>query len=244
MTTLFLTKLLSVFVYPLGAAILIGIAAFLMSFTRWRCMEKGLLGFALAALWIASTPLFAGWLTWRVESKLPLLSMESLPQSDVMILLGGATGNRILDVLQIYHAGKAPLIVISGGNLPWDPQAVPESQLIAGLLAKLGVPRSVLVLETGSRTTRENAINTAAIFKEHGWRNGLLVTSGVHMPRALATFQKVGLRLVPAAADIYGGPRRFDTLLDVVPDAGALARTVSAVKEIIGLCVYRSRGWA
>ena len=120
----------------------------------------------------------------------------------------------------------------------------PESQLIADLLVELGVPRSALILETGSRTTRENAVNTAAIFKEHGWRNGLLVTSGVHMPRALATFQKVGLSLVPAATDIYAGPPRLDTLLDVVPDAGALARTASAVKEIIGLCVYRFRGWA
>ena len=207
-------------------------------------MEKWLLGFALAALWVEATPIFAHWLSWRVESKLPLLSIETLPLSDVMILLGGATDHRILDALRVYRAGKAPLIVISGGNLSREARVVPESQRIANLLVELGVPRSVLILETRSRTTRENAVNADAIFKEHGWRNGLLVTSGVHMPRALAAFQKVGLSLVPAATDIYSRPPQFDTLLDVVPNARALATTASAVKEIIGLCVYRFRGWA
>ena len=85
---------------------------------------------------------------------------------------------------------------------------------------------------------------TAAIFKEHGWRNGLLVTSGVHMPRAVAAFRKAGLDVTPAATDVHAGHPRFTSLLDLLPDAGALARTTLAIKEIIGLCVYRYRGWA
>ena len=48
----------------------------LMLLTGWRRMEKWLLGFALAALWIKAMPIFAQWLSWRVESKLPLLSMR------------------------------------------------------------------------------------------------------------------------------------------------------------------------
>ena len=150
-----------------------------------------LLGFALVALWIAATPVFANWLNWRLESQFPPVNVEKLPQSDVVILLGGVgldlynPANRIMHALQIYRAGKAPLIVYSGGNA--DP------------LVELGVPRSALILETESRNTRENAINTAAIFKAHGWRNGILVTSAAHMPRALAAFQRVGLNVVPAA---------------------------------------------
>ena len=116
--------------------------------------------------------------------------------------------------------------------------------MIADLLAELGTPRSALILETKSRNTRENAINTAAIFKDNGWRQGLLVTSGAHMPRALAAFQKVGLDVTPAATDIHAGPGQSVSLIDVLPDAAALARTTSAIKEIIGLCVYRYRGWA
>jgi uncharacterized SAM-binding protein YcdF (DUF218 family) len=146
--------------------------------------------------------------------------------------------------LRIYRANKAPLIVISGGNLPWQEAVVSESQLIADLLVELGVSRSSLVLEPGSRNTRENAVNTATLFKQHGWRTGLLVTSGAHMPRALAAFQKLGLDVTPAATDIYARPLQFVSLVDILPQAGALARTTSAIKEMAGLCLYRFRGWA
>jgi uncharacterized SAM-binding protein YcdF (DUF218 family) len=259
MNALFLTKLLPIFVYPLGAAILVGAFALALSFTGWRRMGQALLGIALVALWIAATPVFANWLNWRLESQFPPISVEMLPQSDVVIVLGGVLGqplppriaadlgdpaDRILHALRIFRAGKAPLIVISAGNLPWQPAVVPEAQLIADLLVELGTPRAALILETKSRNTRENAVNTAAIFKEHGWRNGLLVTSGAHMPRALAAFQKVGLSVTPAATDIHAGPFLFPGFLDLLPDVKALAGTTSAIKEMIGLWVYRLRGWA
>jgi hypothetical protein len=50
--------------------------------------------------------------------------------------------------------------------------------------------------------------------------------------------------LVPAVTNTYDGPPQVVSLLDLLPDAKALARTTSAIKEMIGLCVYRFRGWA
>ena len=244
MTSLFLTKLLPVFVYPLGAAILVGALAFALSFTNWRRIGQVLLGLALLTLWIAATPLCASWLNWQLQSELAPVSVDALPQSDVIVLLGGiGPADRIVDTLRFYRAGKAPLIVISGGNQPWRACAVPEAESISNVLVGLGIPFSALILETQSRNTRENAVNTAAIFKAHGWRIGLLVTSGTHMPRALAAFQKMGISLVPVATNLYGPPK-FVSLLDLLPDANALALTTSAIKEMIGLFVYRFRGWA
>ena len=188
------------------------------------------------ALWIAATPFFANWLNWRLESEFPPVNVETLPQSDVVILLGGVgldfdnPANRIMHALQIYRAGKAPLIVISGGNA--DP------------LVELGAPRSALILETESRNTRENAVNTAAIFKAHGWQNGLLVTSAIHMPRALAAFQRVGLNVVPAATGIDARLFQSDGSIDLQMNKEALLQTAAAIKEIVGLLVYRCLGWA
>ncbi len=93
--------------------------------------------------------------------------------------------------------GKAPFIVITGGNPLEQRAVVPEAQRVADFLVEVGAPRADLILETKSRNTRENAVNTAAIFKEHGWRHGFHVTEGVHMPRALATFQKMDLDVTP-----------------------------------------------
>jgi uncharacterized SAM-binding protein YcdF (DUF218 family) len=235
-TILLLIKGLPLFIYPFAAAILVSAASLTLSFTNWWRIGLALLGFALVALWIVATPFFASWLNWRLESECPPVNIETLPQSDAVILLGGAgldldnPANRIMHALQIYRAGKAPLLVISGGDA--DP------------LVELGVPRSALILDTESRNTRENAVNTAAIFKAHGWHNGILVTSAAHMPRALAAFQRVGLSVVPATTGVQSRPPRFDGHLDLQMDNAALRRTTEAIKEMVGLLVYRFLGWA
>jgi len=243
MNALFITKFLSLFLYPLGAAILISAFALVLSFTRWRRIGQVLLGCVLAALWIVATPVFANWLNERLESGVTVNSLETLPQGDAVILPGGASVGRIMAALRLYNEGKAPFIVITGGNFPWHKAAVPEAQRIADFLVELGAPPSALILETSSRSTRENAVNTAAIFKEHGWRHGLLVTEGLFMPRALATYRKVGLSVIPATIDINSGSS-IDSVLDFMPDVGALAWSTLAIKEMIGLCVYHYRGWA
>jgi len=246
------------FLYPLGAALLVGAIALSLSFTRWSRIGKALLASAMVALWIAATPIFANWLTFRLESQFPPVSVDMLPQSDAVIILGGVLGqplpprttadfgdpaDRIIHALRIYRAGKSRLILIAAGNLPWQSALVPEARLIADLLIELGVPRSALILEIESGTTRENAVHSAAIFRKHGWRNGLLVTSGIHMPRALAAFKKVGLQVTPAATDIHAGPLHSVSLSTLLPNARALARTTSALKEVMGLSLYRYRGW-
>jgi uncharacterized SAM-binding protein YcdF (DUF218 family) len=102
MTGLFLAKLLPLFVYPLGAAMLVSILAFALSFTNRRRIGQGLLGLALLILWIAATPICANWLNWQLESELAPVSVDALPQSDAMILLGGiGPADRIVEALRI-----------------------------------------------------------------------------------------------------------------------------------------------
>jgi uncharacterized SAM-binding protein YcdF (DUF218 family) len=240
----FLANLLPFFVYPLSGVLIISAAALTLSFTSWWRSGQVLLGVALGALWIAATPVFAKWLNWRLESRFPPAIVETLPQSDVVILLSGGPSNRILHALRIYKAGKAPLILISGASQSWQRCALTGAEPITEVLVGLGVPLSALMLETESRNTRENAVNTAAIFKAYGWRSGILVTSGSHMPRALAAFRKVGLNLVPAATDIYAGAPNVDSFFDLLPDAKALVQSTLAIKEMIGMIVYSVLGWA
>ena len=189
----------------------------------------------------------------------PPRPLAELPRSDVIILLGGIlaqplpprtrpdlgeTGDRLLEALRLYRAGKAEHIVVTGGNLPWQSAVAPEAEFIGDLLVELGAPRSALVLETASRNTYENAVNTAAIMGENGWRSGLLVTSAAHMPRALATFAKAEIEVTPASADIRVRLPLYDGLLDFLPDAEALSRTTACMKEWIGFRVYKYRNWA
>jgi uncharacterized SAM-binding protein YcdF (DUF218 family) len=63
------------------------------------------------------------------------------------------------------------------------------------------------------------------------------------MPRALAAFERVGIRAVPVPTDFHVGGGG-DTVLDFLPDVEALGRTTSVVREWLGLLYYRLRGWA
>ena len=256
--SLFLSKLLPVFVYPLGAALILGAMALALSFTRLQALGSMLLAAALIGLWVASTPVLARWLLTELEERHPPIHESEAPAADAIILLGGAVrqplpprvgpdlsgaGDRLLAAVRLYHAGKAPVVVIAGGVLPWETAEASEAELTAALLVELGLPRSAMVLEMKSRNTRENAVNTASIFSSRGWQTGLLVTSGVHMPRALAAFRKVGLQVTPVATDIRARYPFYDTVLDFFPKAEALEATTSSVKEWIGYAVYRYREW-
>ena len=85
--------------------------------------------------------------------------------------------------------------------------------------------------------------NTAAIWRERHFRSGLLVTSATHMPRALASFKKIGLEVTPWGAD-FRGHCPPNSIFDFLPDAYGLDMTTTAIKEWLGLAVYRLRGWA
>ena len=254
MISLFLSKLLPIFVYPVGLAILAGIAALVLSIVGFVRTSRVILTAGVALLWIASTPLFANWLYSQLEAKYPPVTVEALPRADVVIVLGGAVGqplppritadaseavDRVLHAARIFHAGKGETILVSGGNLPWRATAKPEAELIAELLVELSVPRLAIALETESRNTRENAVNSAKIIKAKGWQSVILVTSGAHMPRALVEFRRAGVDAMPATTDIRVSGPLYQSVLDLFPTAASLAGTTDALKEYLGSFVYK-----
>jgi uncharacterized SAM-binding protein YcdF (DUF218 family) len=110
-------------------------------------------------------------------------------------------------------------------------------------LTDLGVPPDAVWIENHSRSTHENALQTARLLEQHGLQQVLLVTSALHLPRALATFRAAGINALPAPTDFEVMPQP-PHLLRWLPDAQALADSTRALKEYWGLWVYRWRGWA
>jgi len=70
----------------------------------------------------------------------------------------------------------------------------------------------------------------------------LLVTSAAHMWRSMAVFESAGLRAIPAATDYGSGRIELGDPRVWLPDAGALHGTDGAIKEYLGVLVYRLRG--
>ena len=251
---IYLSKILPLAVYPLGMALVILLCGLLFRSLNWA--RTCLLG-AFTILWVASLPVVAEWATRTLERQYPAVALGDLPDADVAIVLGGAvqgprpprrmieltdSSDRVLTAARLFRAGKVQRVLVTGGNVPWSPDIVPEANHIRDLLIEWGVPDSAILIAGASRNTYENALDIRALRDSQSFGSALLVTSAAHMPRALAVFKKVGLSVTPATTDVTSVDRPA-TLFDWLPDAGALAMTTSAVKEWLGLGVYRWLGY-
>ena len=147
-------------------------------------------------------------------------------------------------------------IVVSGGWLTWQTDGVygnSEAADMTQLLQLMGVPAEAIWQEDRSVNTYENGVYTRELLAEKGVNRIMLVTSASHMPRAVAVFEKQGFEVIPAPTDFYvtetvdrGGDGRPDwsnLLYHSIPQAEYLEVTSRALKEYIGLVVYRARGW-
>jgi len=249
-----ISKLLPVFLYPLGFAIILGIfAAFLLSFGRKKVAVLSILA-SISVLWVCATPAFSNYLLDSLEQKYPPVMLENLPKVDAIVILGGAVGgiaykdnllnldmsvDRVFYGMELYKKEKAPKIILSGGSILGE---ISEAEMMANLLQKFKVDENDILLETDSRNTHENAINTLEITQQHNINQVILVTSAFHMRRALATFRSLGIDAVPAATDYNVQYSEF-RILNWLPDALYLHRTTYSFKEYMGWWVYNARGW-
>ncbi|KHD07711.1 hypothetical protein PN36_15880 [Candidatus Thiomargarita nelsonii] len=254
----FLSKLLPQLIYPVSLTIWLSIFAGLFA---WRG-HKRLAGIALflsvALLWVSSMQVTADYLSISLERKYLPVPIESSPVADAVVVLGGGVGSaepprlapdlnqasdRVLHAARLYRAGKAPVVIVSGGGIAWQDATKPITIPMKTILQECGVPATAIIMETNSLNTYQNALETKRILEKQGLNRVLLVTSALHMPRALATLRSAGINAIPSPTDFEGIDREQRTILDWLPQANILERTTRIIKEYMGLAVYRWRGW-
>lgn len=261
---LFLSKLLPLFLYPLGLACLLLLIALVVLWKRPR-LAAAIIVLALVVLLLGSN----GWVATQLVRSLEWQNIPTaaeLPEAEAIVVLGGSVkpaipprpwidlseaGDRPIYAAQLYQQGKAPLIILSGGRIRWKGGGPSEAIDMAELVKALGVPASAILQDPTSLNTYQNAVNVKQILDARGIHRILLVTSAMHMPRSLLIFQKQGIDAIAAPTDFWvteqdlrelqEGPQGI--LLNFLPDADRLQQITRAIKEYIGLAVYRLRGW-
>lgn len=225
---------------------MLGVIALLIGALGRRRLAWGLSALAIFWLTLWSTPAASIWLRGIIEGEPVDALVEDLRSAGAIVILGGGVGpplapnarpnlggavDRVWYGASLYHAGKAPIVVLSGGS---DAQTtrMSEADAMLWLLRDLGVPDSAVVMEDKSRNTEQNAQFTAIILKERGISEILLVTSALHMPRAFKRFQAEGLVVTPAPTDYEA--QASEAWRGWIPDAGALDGSARAMKEIVG----------
>ncbi|MGB3614091.1 MAG: YdcF family protein [Elainellaceae cyanobacterium] len=260
---LFLSKLLPLLIYPIGLVSLLLLLALILVW-RYPQLTAATILLALLVLVIPSSAWVSDWLVQSLEWR--YLPVQDLPETDAIVVLGGAvrpqlpprpwidvmeSGDRVLHGAQLYQAKKAPKLILSGGRIAWDGVDGSEAADMAVLAEALGVPEADILQEPDSLNTRQNAVNVQQLLEKEGMESILLVTTATHMPRALAVFQRLGIDaaaaptdfLIAAAAD--SAPLSAEAkILKTLPDAQSLHNFTRAMKEYVGLIVYKLRGWA
>ncbi|WP_035993061.1 YdcF family protein [Leptolyngbya sp. KIOST-1] len=261
---LFLSKLLPQLIYPLGLACLL-LGAALVLIKRRPGWARGAIALALVLLLVSSNNWVAARVIRSLEWRYP--NTVDLPSAEAIVVLGGAIraqfpprpwievaeeGDRVLHGARLYLAGKAPLLVFSGGRITWGQgQGRSEAEDMAELAEAMGVPPSAMLLEPNSLNTFENAVYTQVLLADRGIERILLVTSAMHMPRALAIFRNLGFEAIPAPTDFHVVQDSLDPahstwqgrILNLLPQTENLHYLSRALKEYLGLGVYRLKGW-
>jgi uncharacterized SAM-binding protein YcdF (DUF218 family) len=261
---LFLSKLLPLFVYPLGlSCILLIVAAITLWFSRrWTVI---LISLAFLILLISGN----GWVSQTLVKSLEWQNLPplELPQAAAIVVLGGGTkppipprpwvdvseaGDRILHGSRLYLQQKAPWLILSGGRIRWKEGGPSESEDMAEIAKAMGVPATSILQDPTSLNTYENAVNVRKILAEKKITGKvLLVTSAIHTPRSLLIFKRQGIDVIAAPTDFivseydteYSAAGTEAFLLNLIPDAAHLQQFTLAMKEYIGRVVYRLKGW-
>jgi len=213
---------------------------------------------AVALLWISSTPV-VGWLLVGVaEGPAERALASEAPTADAIVVLsagriiapGRATisewedADRFFGGVELFQAGKAPLLVFTGAR-PSGPHGAPlEGETLAAYARALGVPPDRIVTTGAVINTEDEARAVAALLRARraGRTRVLLVTSAYHMPRAQRLFERAGLPIAPFPVDFQRAAGGTLGVMDFLPSARGLQETQAMLHELYGRLFYRVTG--
>jgi uncharacterized SAM-binding protein YcdF (DUF218 family) len=247
---MFLSKLLPPFLMPLGIATALLIAGIIRK-QRWMTVS------AVVLLWISAMPIVGNGMLRLLNGDQLRMPADSVSPADAIVVLSAGRSmapgpakisewdeaDRFFGGIELFRAGKAPLLVFTGGWTAFAPDAALEGEVLAAEARSMGIPADRVLCTERVTNTGEEAQAVARLLQRRDPRPHtiLLVTSAFHMSRARPLFERAGLAVRPFPVDFIAeaGPL---SVVDFVPTAGALSRTSTAIRELYGRAYYRLGG--
>ena len=138
---------------------------------------------------------------------------------------------RLSEGIRLYHALGRPLLVFSGYS---SRKGVTQAAITRDAAISLGIPKEKISILEQPSTTEEEAL----VYKKYfGYKNPklILVTSDIHMPRAMYLFRKAGLQPVAAPADVILRKRTGHSSFWWSSHKNNFDKFTAALHEYIGL---------
>jgi uncharacterized SAM-binding protein YcdF (DUF218 family) len=229
--TYYVSKVFWLLAAPTGALVLISAIAALWAVLGSSNCANWLAAAAACVLVIgAFTPIG---LALTVPLEFRFAPSDSQAPPDGIILLGGSglSGDAAVAALSQDYP-KARLIFSGFGATN------PVSFKIFAQLG--GDPARIIYIEPRPRTTSEDALYAAALLKPKPSERWMLVTSALHMPRAVGCFRVAGFQVEPYPVEFTTA--QSHPFAGFTPGSAALAHLDTTAKEWIGLIAYRLMG--
>jgi len=238
-----LSKILPELILPAGGTLLLLAVALLrrswtIVFGAWFLMS------------FASIPWTGNRLMQSMEAGMERVSASKAERAEAIVVLStGRTvapgpdkisewqdADRFFGGIELFRAGKAPLVIFTGGSAPWERDAPLEGEILAGHARSMGVPTEAVRVTRQAYNTREEAVAVRELFPAHPPKECviLLVTSAMHMPRAQKVFTQAGFQVLPFPVDFVTSSTRTTYPTDFVPSAAGLSKTSAALRELYG----------
>ncbi|TXI85854.1 MAG: YdcF family protein [Crocinitomicaceae bacterium] len=175
-----------------------------------------------------------------------VLSGAAEYNNDLQLLSIRRSGDRVWQAITLYKKGKIKKILLTGDSGYLSDKGLHESAQMKDVLVAWGIPSKDIVVECTSRNTYENARETKKILTTSFPHidSCLLITSGTHMKRASACFDKQGILHDTYSTDLYTGPTDtffWDQLL--VPSVDTFVDWKFLIKEWFGYVAYKMTGY-
>jgi uncharacterized SAM-binding protein YcdF (DUF218 family) len=252
-----LSKLIGFFLVPSNILVGLGLAGIVLLAIgyvragRWMLIASVVLIAAVGIL-----PIGSG-LALPLEARFPRWDATRGPPTGIIVLGGGViksqisadrgeivlgrTAERIIAASELARRYPDARIVFTGGNSNLIAGGSVEADFVIRFFKELGVPRDRLIVERKSRNTAENVAFTKQLVTPKAGERWVLVTSAMHIPRAVGVFQKAGF-----AVDAYPVDYQTTGTKDLWTLSGSLMdgihKTDLAVHEWVGLLVYWMAG--
>ena len=152
--------------------------------------------FMLLLLWLLGV---AAWIIWVGDR-------DQAAPADAIIVLGAAAYDakpspvfeeRIRHGLDLYQRGYAPVLIFTGGY--GNGARFAESQVARRYALKQGIPARDILIESRSRTTRQNLVEAKRLMEARGMRRAILVSDPLHMARALRLSDELGIEALASS---------------------------------------------
>ena len=249
MDTVLIIKVVSALLYPLGLVSVLAIFSILCRLCSKYRTSAICFWLAVLVLFVSSNPMVARSVVASLEDRYPQHDIDSISKHDAIIVLGGGlriptapakhvqlahASDRYWYAVQLFNAGKADKIIISGGNVYPQSGLQGEAYYAAQVMQTWGVPENAIELESNSRTTAQNQSFIKELLEEQEIQSVLLVTSAIHMPRAHHLFMRLPITVTPASADVLVRNQNSPEIFNYIPSAAALRHTTAALHEYYG----------